>query len=98
MGGVADPGYTSERARSGTLLTLTIGPWDSAVGTGVEFLTASIPEADPEKLSRIVTGVLPSEGMAAAMEPLMVIRRVEASFGMAVPEAWRNSEESQAMV
>src|SRR2546428_8514866 len=58
MGGVAEPGNTSESARSGILFTFT--PGVSAVETGVEFFTANMPEPDPEKLSRIFTGVLPS--------------------------------------
>src|SRR5258708_25988356 len=71
IGGVAEPGKTSESARSGTLLTLL--PGVSAVLTGVRFLTASIPEAEPEELKRTLTGVLPREGTAAATGPLYVI-------------------------
>src|SRR5258706_4895671 len=82
MDGVADSGKTSERARSGTLVMLP--PCVSAVETGVWFLTASIPEADPEKLRRILTGVAPRLGTELDIVPLKVIRPVAASFVMAV--------------
>src|SRR5436190_15985864 len=71
IGGVADPGKTSERARSGTLLMLF--PGVSEVGTDVWFFTASMPEAEPEKLRRTLTGVAPRLGTALDMVPLKVI-------------------------
>src|ERR1043166_8671785 len=72
MGGVAELGNTSDRARSGTLGTFC--PGVSAVETGVEFFTDNIPEAEPEKLSRIFTGVLPKEATLLDIVPLKVIK------------------------
>src|SRR6266487_6861061 len=76
IGGVAEPGNTSESARSGTLFVFT--PGASAVETGVEFFTASMPEPDPEKLSRILTGVAWSDDTLLDKVPLKVIRPVAA--------------------
>jgi len=45
-----------------------------------EFFTANMPEPDPEKLSRILTGVLPSAATLFEIVPLKVIRPVEASL------------------
>ena len=84
MGGVAELGNTSESARSGILLTFW--PGVSAVETEAEFFTANMPEPDPEKLSRIFTGVLPSEATLFEIVPLNVIRPVEASLVTEVRE------------
>src|SRR5689334_7057964 len=75
-GGVAAPGKTSESARTGVLLTLT--PGVSAVETGVWLRTEIMPAAEPEKLSRILTGVAPRLGTALDIVPLYVIKPVEA--------------------
>src|ERR1051326_2956472 len=96
MGGVAAPGNTSERAMSGTLVTFT--PGVSAVEMGVEFLTASMPEAEPEKLSRILTGVLASDGTLLEIVPLKVISPVEASLVTALSEPLSYSDAERSMV